>query len=559
MTACTTKKPTGNDGNNGTGGNNGNNGNPGETVKKPAVGGEVIFDVPDDPDTLALYWLNSAYAAEITSRVYGDGLMRIGFDYKPEPALAETQPTISADGKTYTFKIRQGVKFHDGKPLTANDFEFSYNVILSDDYQGPDKSSYDMIASVKATDASTFVITLKEAFAPFLFGGASLQPIPKHIWEKVAVKDMESSELWKNPVGAGPYKFVEWKPDEYVLVQAYAEYWEMNKPGVEKGTFGPWIEKVRMKVVPEENTAMASFEAGELSYRTSVEPSNVDRLRKDFADKLVGYDWDRMGYGYQTFNTRKFPTNIKEVRQALSFGLDREAIKAGVMENKASVPPGFIPPIHWAFDKTITGYKFDQAKAAELLAKAGFKKNAQGILEKDGKLLELDYIGTRGSSIIEGIALQAQKNWGDLGIKVNVQLVDFNTLLEKHMEPGNFHVTFSGLGFSTDPHYSFDQNYHSKNIRIDGTGNNTGSNRAFYSNPKIDELIEKGARTTDLNERLKIYQEAQKIIIDDAPANWIYVNKWSDFAKKDIQGVVNWNGYGIGTVQYMNQWYLNTK
>lgn len=559
LAACTTKKPSGNDNNNGNSGNNGNNGNPGQTVKKPAAGGEVIFDVPDDPDTLALYWLNSAYAAEITDRVYGFGLMRIGFDYKPEPALAETQPTISADGKTYTFKIRSGVKFHDGKPLTAHDFEFSYNVILSNDYQGPDKSSYDMIQSVKAKDDSTFEIVLKESFAPFLFGGASLQPIPKHIWEKVAVKDMESSELWTKPIGAGPYKFAEWKPDDFVLVERYADYWEMNKPGTENGTIGPWIEKVRMKIVPEENTAMASFEAGELSYRTSVEPSNVDRLRKDFADKLVGYDWDRMGYGYQTFNTRKFPTDIKEVRQALSYGLDREAIKAGVMENKASVPPGFIPPIHWAFDKTISGYKFDAKKAADLLAQAGFKKNAQGILEKDGKILELQYVGTRGSSIIEGIALQAQKNWGDLGIKVNVQLVDFNTLLKKHMEPGDFNVTFSGLGFSNDPHYSFDQNYHSKNIRIDGNGNNTGSNRAFYTNKKVDELIEKGARTTDLNERLKIYQEAQKIIIDDAPANWIYVNKWSDFAKKDIQGVVNWNGYGIGTIKGMNQWYLNAK
>jgi len=548
VSACTTKKPSGNNGNN----------NGSTTEQKPAAGGEIIFDAPEDPDTLALYWLSSAYAAEITNRVYGDGLMRIGFDYKPEAALAETQPTISADGKTYTFKTRQGVKFHDGKPLTAHDFEFSYNVVLSDDYQGPDKSTYDMIQSVKAKDDYTLEIVLKEPFAPFLFGGASLQPIPKHIFGNIPVKDMEGAEAWKKPIGAGPYKFVEWQSGQYVLVERNPEYWEMGKPGANKGTFGPWIEKVRMRVIPEENTAMAALEAGELSFRDSVEPAHVDRLKADFKDKLVAFDWDRMGYGYQTFNVEAFPTNIKEVRQALSYGLNRDAIIKGVMDNKASLPAGPIPPIHWAFDKTAKGYPYDAKKAEELIQSAGFKKNANGIYEKDGKPLKVTYVGTKGSSIIEGIALQSQKDWKAIGVDTEILMVDFNTLLDKHMKPGEFNVVFSGLGFSIDPHYSFDSNYHSKNIRLDEKGVNNGSNRGRYKNPKVDELVDKGARTTDLAERQKIYQEAQKLVIDDAPANWIYVNVWTDFAKKEIQGIVNWNGYGINTTQYMNQWFTAT-
>jgi len=547
VSACTTKKSNGTDPNTG-----------GTTGQKPAAGGEIIFDAVDDPDTLALYWLNSAYAAEITNRVYGDGLMRIGFDYKPEPALAELQPTISADSKTYTFKIRQGVKFHDGKPLTAHDFEFSYNVVLNEDYQGPDKSTYDMIQSAKAKDDTTLEITLKEPFSPFLFGGAQLQPIPKHIWEKVPVKDMESAEQWKKPIGAGPYKFSDWQSGQFVLIERNPDYWEMGKPGVEKGTYGPWIEKIRMRIIPEENTAIAALEAGELSFRDSVEPVHVDRIKQNLADKLAAYDWNRMGYGYQTFNLEKFPTDIKEVRQALSYGLNREAIQKGIMEGKASIPPGFIPPIHWAFDKTVSGYKYDPKKAEELIVAAGFKKNDKGIYEKDGKPIKIQYIATKGNSIVEGIALQAQKDWKAIGIETEIISVDFNTLLDKHMVPGDFNVFFTGLGFSNDPHYSFNQNYHSSNIRKDDRGNNNGSNRARYSNPKVDELIEKGARATDLNERLKIYQEAQKLIIEDAPANWIYVNLFTDFAKKELKGVVNWDGYGINTTQYMNQWHTST-
>jgi peptide/nickel transport system substrate-binding protein len=547
VSACTTKKPTGGD----------PKPAPQTGEAKPAVGGEVVFDAPDDPDTLAVYWLTSSYAAEITDRIYGDGLMGIGWDYKPEPRLAEAQPTISPDGLTYTFKVRKGVKFHDNQPMTAKDIEFSYGVVLSDDYQGPDKSGYNMIASVKATDDSTVEFKLKYPFAPFLFGGASLQVIPQHIFGSIPVKDMASADQWKNkPVGIGPYKFVEWKSGQYVLLERNPDWYESGKPG-QKGTMGPWVERVRMRVIPEENTAMASLEAGELSFRQMVEPANVTRLTTEYKDKLVAYDWDRMGYGYQTFNNDAFPTNIKEVRQALSYGLDRETILKGVMENRAVIPPGPIPKIHWAYDANAKGYNYDPKKAEELIQKAGFKKNAQGIYEKDGKPLHIKYVGTKGNSVVEGIALQSKKDWAAIGVETELVMVDFNTLLDKHLKPGDFGVTFSGTGFSIDPHYSFDSTYSSANIRLDSKGVNTGSNRARYKNPEADKMIEQGMKETDMAKRLAIYHKLQQMIIDDAPANWIYVNVWTDVAKKEIQGVANWNGYGINT-RYTYQWYLNT-
>lgn len=551
VTACTTTKKPPEQPNN-------NNNTTTPAQKKPAAGGEVVFDVPDDPDTFALYWLTSAYAAEITDRVYGYGLATIGFDMKPAPALAEKW-TISPDGLTYTFTMRKGVKFHDGKDLTAKDVEFSYNILLNADYQGPEKSTVKEIASVKATDDSTVEIKLKAAFAPFLYGGAQVQVVPKHIFENVPVKDMASSDLWKNPIGAGPYKFVEWKSGQYSLLERYDGYWAKDQPGVQGGVIGPWMDKIRIRVIPEEDTAMAALEAGELTFRDSVEPTHVDRLKTDFKDKLVAFDWNRMGYGYQTFNNEAFPTNIKEVRQALSYGLDRPTIIKGVMENKASLPPGFIPPTHWAYDKNLKPYGYDPKKAEELLQQAGFKKNASGIYEKDGKPLEIKYVGTKGSTIVEGIALQSKKNWEAIGAKVDLVLVDFNTLLDKHLKPGDYTVTFSGLGFSVDPHYSFDGNFHSSNIRLDDKGVAQGSNRARYKNANVDQLIDKGKVTSDFNERLKIYQDAQKIIMEDAAVNPIYVNLWTDFAKKEIQGVVNWDGYGINTILGQNQWYVNTK
>lgn len=442
---------------------------PGTVVKKPAVGGEVVFHVPADPDTFAVFWLTSAYAAEVTDRVFGNGLIRIGYDGTPEPHLALAMPQVSADQKTYTFKLRDGIKFTDGKPVTAHDIVFSYEILLSDDYQGRSKGTVDPIATVKAIDDMTIEITTKEVFAPFLFGSASVPPLPKHILKDVPVADMAAHDFWKTPVGAGPYTLQEWRSGQYTLLQRNPDYWEVGEPGVKDGTVGPYIETLRLRVIGENNTAIAALEAGELGFMDSVDPGQVDRLKADMKDKLDAYDWNRMGYGYQTFNNDKFPTNIKEVRQALSYALNREDILAGILDGHGTVPPGFVPPIHWVFDSSVKGYPLNPAKAAELLEQAGFKKNAQGVLEKDGQPLLIKYAATKGHPLIDGIALQSQKDWEALGAKVELIMVDFNTLLDRHMKPGDFNVSFSGLGFSADPHFSF-EGYHSRNIRLDGQG-----------------------------------------------------------------------------------------
>ncbi len=522
----------------------------------PDVGGEMIYEVPADPDTFAYYWASSAYATTVTDKVFGEGLLRFNKELKPTPFLAEDMPKITADGKTYTFKLRKGIKFHDGTEVKAQDIAFAYEILMDPDYLGRSKSTVSQLESVKVLDDYTVEFKTKEVFAPFMFTVPYLAPIPKARLAGVPVKDMASHDFWKQPIGAGPFTFVEWKPGQYTLLERFDGYWANGKEGFDGYTTGPWVEKIRIRVIPEDNTAIAALEAGELTYMDSVEPSQVDRLKTDFKDRLTAYDWNRLGYGYQTFNNDLFPTNIKEVRQALSYGLNREAIIQGVMDNKAVIPPGFVPPIHWTFDKSIKGYGYDPKKAEELIQTAGFRKNAQGVYEKDGQPLKITYVGTKGSPIIEGIALASKKDWGAIGVDVELLLVDFNTLLDRHMKPGNFNVVFSGLGFSVDPHTSFFSGYHSSNIRLDDKGVNQGSNTARYNNPKVDELIDKGMTTVDINERLKIYQQAQRLIVDDAPANWIYVNVWTDFVRKDVKGVTNWDGFGV---MYMEQWYMRER
>lgn len=523
----------------------------------PVVGGEVVIRVPSDPDTMAPFWITSVYASHVTNRIYGDGLLTIDYDLKPAPALAEALPEIGPDQKTYTFKLRKGIKFHDGKEVKAEDIVFAYEILMDKDYAGPAKSIVAPLESVKAIDEYTIEFKTKDVFAPFMYGTATVFPLPKHLLKDIPIKELASNDFWKSkPIGAGPFKFVEWKSGQHVLLERNAEYYAKDETRAKGGKVGPFIEKIRYKVIPEDPTAIAALEAGEITYLDRLEGDNVNRLKQDFADRLNAYEWDRMGYGFQQFNNQNWPTDIKEVRQALSHALDEKAILAGLMDNQGSVPPGFVPPIHWVFDNTVKGYEHDPKKAEELLQKAGFKKGASGFYEKDGKVLKIKYVGSKGSPLVEGIALQSKKDWNAIGIDVELIMVDFNTQLDKHLKPGDFHVSFGGLTFAVDPHFSFD-GFTSKNIRLDAKGVNQGSNRSRYSNPQVDDLVEKAGKTLDLEQRKKLYQEAQRLIIDDAASNWVYVNRYHDFATKKLNAI-NQQGYGL-TLQFTDQWFLSAK
>lgn len=511
-----------------------------------SIKGEYTIHIPADPDILNPYFGKSAYGGAISTPVLGwGGLLMINEKNEPAPYFAK-EWQASSDNLVWTFTLRDDVTFHDGKPLTAADVAFSYNIPLDPDYVGSSKSAFNVVKEVKAVDQHTVEITLKEPYAPFLFTTVTYPVLPSHAFPAgMSVKDMPGHEFSKKPIGAGPYRFVEWRPGQYVTLEAYPEYFEAAAGK------GPFLKTFRAKIIEETQTAIAALEAGELDAYDSMSPQFVNRFRTEFADRLNAYDWDRNGFGFMTLNNERFPTSEKVVRQAMSMALNKPAILAGPLENLAKVPAGPIPPVSWAADPSIQGWPHDPERAKKLLEDAGYRLNANGIREKDGKPLVIDYYATKGHPLIEAIALQAQKDWSALGMEVNVHFVDFNILLEKHMEPGNFNVTFSGFSLGVDPD-SFYNIYHSSSAQVNDQGLVKGNNVARYRNPVVDELLEQGRRTMDIEKRKQIYSDFQRRIIDDAPHIWIYANLYTDFVAKRIKGVINRPGYGAS---YWYRWY----
>ncbi|HYG57165.1 MAG TPA: ABC transporter substrate-binding protein [Symbiobacteriaceae bacterium] len=505
-------------------------------AKKPAVGGELIMVMDKDPDNFNPILSSSAYGSQVHGQVYAT-LFEFNEKWEPTPYVAESWQA-SPDAKTWTIKIRQGVKFHDGSDLTADDVVFTYKSIMDKEYTGPRSSNVAYIKDISAPDKNTVKVELTEPYAPIL-QDLNLGILSKKLFEGTPAKDMDKLAVTMKPVGAGPYKFVEYVRGQYVTLERN-ENWFMSQ--AHNGA--PFIKTLRMKVIPESATKQAAIENGEIDVATP-DPKDVARLEKEFANKLNFVNYERNGWGYMTLNVTRPHLDNKLVRQALTYGLDRQSIITGLMDGRAVIPTGPIPPVSWAADPEMKAWPYDPAKAKQLLEQAGYKMNAQGIMEKGGQPLKLGFYASSGNALIEGIASIAKKNWKDIGVDLDVQLMDFNALTDNYMKPGKFDVSFSGFSLGLDPNQM--TLFHSSAV--------SGFNRGRYSSAKVDELLEQGVRESDPTKRKAIYSEYQKTLVDDAPVILVYANKYTDVVSKKVKGgVVNFPGAGAS---FPYRWWIN--
>ena len=506
-----------------------------QAEKKPAVGGEIILALDQDPDNFNPILSSSSYGSQVHGQVYAS-LFEFNTKWEATPYVAESW-SATPDGLTWTIKVKQGIKFHDGSDLTAEDFVFTYSSIMSKDYTGPRAANVKYIKALSAPDKYTIKVELKEPYAPIL-QDLNLGILSKKLFEATPVKEFDKNPVTMKPVGAGPYKFVEYVRGQFVTLERNENWFMSQQHGG-----APFIKTVRMKVIPESATRQAALENGELDWLLP-DAKDVTRLQTDFKDKFTFLDYERNGWGYMTLNVTRPHLDNKLVRQALDTGLDKKSIITGLMDGRAVIPTGPIPNVSWAADPSMKARAYDVAAAKKLLEQAGYKLNAKGIYEKDGKELKLGFYASSGSALIEGIAAIAKKNWKDIGVDLDVQLMDFNALTDNYMKPGKFDISFSGFSLGLDPNQM--TLFHSSQVN--------GFNRGRYNNPAVDKLLEDGVKETDPAKRKAIYSQYQKTLVDDAPVILVYANLYTQVVTKKVKGVVNFPGSGAA---FMYRWYVN--
>lgn len=476
----------------------------------PVADGDVLIESePYDAKTLNPPLISEVAGADIDGLVF-NGLTRYNDKLEIEPCLAEKWK-VSKDGKTITYYLRRGVKFHDGVEFMANDVLFTYQVYTDKTVNTPEGAMYQDVKSVEVMGPYEVKVTFKRPFALALSLFDTI--LPKHLLEG---QDINTSDFGRHPIGTGPYKFVEWKTDQRIVLQANPDYWEG----------APHIKKFVMRVIPDQSTqflelldggldCVGAWLHGTLSAEQYVLQSNTPKLKNYYNV----YKTHSLEYTYIGWNELNPLFSDKKVRQALTMAIDRNAIIQNAMNGLADVCTGPFPYGSWATNPKVQPWPYDPEKARKLLKEAGWKMGADGLLHK--KIANKDtpfrftLILTQGKVDRERSATIIQQQLKKVGIQVDIRILEWTALLSQYLEPKKFDACIMGWSLNPDP-----------DCYTIFASTQTGQyqqNMVSYKNKKVDGLLLQGRQTLDQAKRQKIYWQIHSLLSEDQPYTFLYI------------------------------------
>ena len=437
----------------------------------------LIAAIAGEPDQLDPHKTTAYFSFEVLENVF-DTLVEPDADLEMRPALAESWE-VSPDELTWKFRLRQGVTFHDGSPFTAEDVVYSYRRIIDEQLANVDKFS--AITDVSAPDPATVRITVAQPTPNLLtnLGGFKGMAI-------VSRANIESGQIATHPVGTGPFSFVGQTSGDSITLTANPDYWGGEPP----------ISGVTFRFISEPSTALSALQAGEVDWTDSVPPQRVAQLRDDNSLQLALTPSN--DYWYLALNTAREPWNDVRVRQAIAYGIDRDAIVQATSYGTAAANQLAIPegnPWYTAYDT----YSYDIDKAESLLEEAGAAPQTLDMLVTS----EYPETVTAAQIIADNLA--------PLGISVSIRTVDFATWLDEQ-NTGNFDMLMMGWLGNIDPDDFYYAQHHT-----DGT-----SNAQKFSDPEVDRLLDAGRVETDRDARQDDYAQAATLIADEVSYIYLY-------------------------------------
>jgi oligopeptide transport system substrate-binding protein len=456
-----------------------------------ATGGLTLYG--SEPSTL-----NPALCADATSGGYiveiFSGLVTLNNNLEVIPNIAESWD-VSADGKTYTFHLRDGVKFHNGKELTASDFKYSIERAADPDTGSPVAEAYlgdivgvkeklrgeaEEVAGVVVKDDKTLQLTIDAAKAYFV---AKLSHPTAFVVDKENVE--ATADWWRFPNGTGPFKFREWWNGQRLVLERNNDF------------YGD-VAKLEMVTFLFTGSSMMMYEKGQIDI-TQVSTSNIERVldpTNPLNEEVVIVP--ELSLSYIGFNTAMSPFDDEKVRQAMCHAVDKEEIIEILAKDTVSPAYGILPPGIPGYSEEVEGLSYDVARAQQLIAESEYQDGLPTIV------LSVPGSGSEVSASTEAIAWMWQEN---LGVEVEIEVVEFDTFLDDLWE-GRFQAfEIAWLADYPDAENFLDLLFHSESVE-----NHTG-----YSSPYVDQLLEEARVESDFDSRLAVYQEVEQAIVQDAP------------------------------------------
>jgi ABC-type transport system substrate-binding protein len=416
------------------------------------------------------------------------------------------------------FHLRPGVKFHDGHIFDAHDVRFTYEAIMNPKNLSPRIADYEPVKSVEVIDPLTVRIVYKRLYSPAI-GTWGMGILPEHLLNSDAMekearklgKDpktfaLRQSTFNRHPIGCGPYVFREWKSDQYIVLDRFNDYWE--------GT--PNYENYVYRVVPDLLTQEMEFYAGTIdSY--GVQPHQVERLKSD--DRFQNFSGTSFGYTYVGYNIRRKPFDDRRVRLALSMAIDVEKIIKYVLYGQGERITGpFVKQTDY-YNHDVKPVPYDPEGALRLLKAAGWKRNAQGWLEKDGKQLQFTLITNSGNDLRKAVLAIAQDAWKQIGIDVRTDLLEWSVFIQERVNKFDFDALILGWQMGIDP--DLYQIWHSSQTHPHQL------NFVAFKDQMADDLIIKIRQEYEYKNQVEYCHRLHEIIAREQPYTFLYVGKWT--------------------------------
>jgi len=459
------------------------------------------------------------------------------------PLLASEVPTLENGGvrmrpdggMDVTWRIRPGIKWHDGVPFTSADVKFTVEAINSPDYNPESTDGFDRIEDVETPDSLTAVVRYREVYAPYALQfvrGA----LPKHVLEG---RDIDGAQDYnRNPLGTGPYHVVEWKTGEYVLLERVPNYW--------RGDSLPAIRRIVFRFVANTTTRINQLRGGEVHVSALV-PWDKYREVKD----VPGLSIHRMmgnSYEHVTLNERSVEAfRDVRIRRALIHAIDRELIVRTILDSLAPVINGPIQPVSWAYTDDVAKYNFDPDRARALLDEAGWRVGGDdGMRERNGKRLAFTLITQAGFAVRENVSQALQKMWRDVGVDAQVRLVDGTSISGLWFE-GKFDAMLHWWHMPADPELTLF-------FASDRTPPK-GRNINYVEDDSLTRLLYASDRTVDQARRRTLLVAAQQRIAELAVEIPLYNVTRLDAVPANLEGFTG-NPTNAGIFWNVHQWKI---
>ncbi|WP_373504560.1 peptide ABC transporter substrate-binding protein [Aestuariivirga sp.] len=457
------------------------------------------------------------------------------------PQLAAEIPTvenggISADGLNWKIKLRDGVKWHDGQPFTADDVKFSLDLLNNKDFKANRRAGHELVRDLTVVSPTEITWRMEKVYAPYVSILAWTFIVPKHILEKET--DVNASNFAANPIGTGAFKWSERVPGDHIMLKANPDFFGD----------GPNVETIVFKYIPDLTVLYTQFQTGDIDYigLQGITPDHFEEAKK-LPDRNV-MAVPQPFIENIAFNLGKPVFQDKAVREALYYAMDKKAIIDAIYYGLPRPTESYLPDEAAAHNPDLPKHEHDPDKARKILDDAGWVAGSDGIREKGGVRLAFMNSTTAGNHVREQAQQLLQQSWKEIGAEMTIQNFPPAVMWGDNWMQSKFDTAMVGIGFMIGPDADTTDYFHSRSINAKG---GSGQNTTQYVNPEVDKLLGEAADTVDQAKRNEIYKKQQEIVRADLPYLPIFQYAMVEGTKKGLEG------YKPNVNTQTNTWNVN--